>query len=369
MPRTESPIRGHFHLPDVWQSRIPRQQQSPDRSFGSSVMSGGGGGGGGDPRPWPGRRSVSPSRAGSALLKGFSGGASPSWRRKMGGRSPSPARRGGGGSPSRSPSLSIKQEAEAAEDELGKWTVKWGTIDFTDTSDPLCAALAGVQAQMIEKWLVGPLPALRATPMLKVLTREQMDVLGATARDTKPFVLELNHLRVTRVRKGGYAQMVALEAVFKASEIAALKLLWLSRLGSEVEDLEARLHDRSLPFESDTAVLTLARVAMEYGDEAAQVCHEANERLAGLTLPVSAFAVLEDVSVHRLSWVPLTGVEHASESKRPGWLMMVVADELKKLPMLDEAAMAITLDHETHENAIVKPAGQLLFDPDVIKPL
>ena len=33
------------------------------------------------------------------------------------------------------------------------------------------------------------------------------------------------------------------------------------------------------------------------------------------------------------------GKPHESETKRPGWLLMVVADELKKLPALDETAM------------------------------
>ena len=81
-------------------------------------------------------------------------------------------------------------------------------------------------------------------------------------------------------------------------------------------------------------------------------------------MAVSSFAVLEDVSTHTISRVPLTGVPHESEGKRPGWMMMVVAEELQKLPPLDEAALAITLDHETHVNRIseIKPGEQLLFD-------
>ena len=97
---------------------------------------------------------------------------------------------------------------------------------------------------MVEKWFVGPPPPLRSTPMVKVLSMEQLDILHETAGRTKPFSLELVHFRVVRVRRGDYAPMVALEAVFEAEALEHLKIHWLSNLGAAVEDLEAQLYDR-----------------------------------------------------------------------------------------------------------------------------
>eukprot|EP01050_Picozoa_sp_SAG11_P008501 SAG11_NODE_754_length_7332_cov_5.256325_2_plen_129_part_00 len=104
-----------------------------------------------------------------------------------------------------------------------------------------------------------------------MLTREQLELLHQTARETMPFTLHLRHFRVAQPRKGNYAQMVALEAVFSAPPIAQMKGFWLSNLGSDVEDLEARLHDRSLPFDADTVLLPVARVALEYAVELSHV--------------------------------------------------------------------------------------------------
>ena len=49
------------------------------------------------------------------------------------------------------------------------------------------------------------------------------------------------------VQYGHYADLLALEAIFSCPELTEMKNRWLSRLGSDVEDLHARVFDSLFP--------------------------------------------------------------------------------------------------------------------------
>ena len=227
----------------------------------------------------------------------------------------------------------------AASGVLSSWGPQWACFDFMRHSDsPVTALLAKARQSLQEKWVVGPASTsainpppleLRTKFVAKILSQCQLEALMCVCGKTRPLVFVLEGFRVSPAQKGLYGNLAALEACFNCPDLRLMKDSWLSQLGEEAADLELRLYDRGL---SGIAV-ELGRVGVEWMGEVSTLAEELNRPLVQKPIAITFddICIVEDVAAGRLRPIPLSGVVEESDTRKAGWMSLIISDALDKL--------------------------------------
>ena len=254
----------------------------------------------------------------------------------------------GGGSRGREGAVSPVGETtdETGGDFLQSWGPMWIVFDFVAQPEELVTKLlARAQSRLEEKWVVGPASKsairpppleLRTMPVAKLSTQQQLEQIETICQRTRPLVLTFDGFRAAPVEKGFYGNLVALEAHFTCPELLLLKAAWLSSLGESFEDYETRLYSPIL----DTISCTLGRVGVEWAAEIAAIAEDLNQPCnstfpplheRAITIEMSAISVNEDVAEGRLRQLALEGVIEESDTRKAGWMSLIISDALDEL--------------------------------------